>query len=137
MTRRRRPYGDAGAAVVDFVGVAVLLLALVLVVVQLGIVLHVRNVVISAAQEGARHDANADVLDLREGKAVTEAAVAQALSAKAAAGVNVADPTLVPVGSPSSGLQAVEVTVDIDVPLVLVFPDIHLRVRGHALREGP
>ena len=137
MTPRRRPYGegtDAGAAVVDFVGVSVLLLALVLVVVQLGIVLHVRNVLISAAQEGARHDANADVLDLREGKAVTEAAVAQALSAKAAAGVSVADPTLVPVGD---GMQAVEVTVDIDVPLVLVFPDIHLRVRGHALREGP
>ncbi len=137
MTRRRRPYGrdaDAGAAVVDFVGVSVLLLALVLVVLQLGIVLHVRNVAISAAQDGARHDANADVVDLREGKAVAEAAVAQALSAKAAAGVHVADPTLVPVGD---GLQAVEVTVDIDVPLVMVLPDIHLRVRGHALREGP
>jgi Flp pilus assembly protein TadG len=132
--RDRRPYGDAGAAVVEFVGVSVLLLALVLVVVQLGIVLHVRNVVISAAQEGARHDANADVLDLREGKTVTETAVRQALSARAAAGVSVGDPTLVPVGD---GLQAVEVTVDVDVPLVLVLPDIHLRVRGHALREGP
>jgi Flp pilus assembly protein TadG len=129
----KRP-GDAGAAVVDFVGVAILLLALVLVVLQLGIVLHVRNVVISAAQEGARHDANADVVDLREGKAVTEAAVAQALSGKAAAGVHVADPTLVPVGD---GLQAVEVAVDVDVPLVMPLPQIHLRVRGHALREGP
>src|SRR3954451_17028988 len=113
MTPRRRPYGrdsDAGAAVVDFVGVSVLLLALVLVVLQLGIVLHVRNVAISAAQEGARHEADADVVDLREGKAVTQVAVEQALSAKAAAGVHVSDPTLVPVGD---GLEAVEVTVDI------------------------
>jgi len=134
---RRRPRGeppDAGAAVVDFVGVSILLLALVLVVLQLGIVLHVRNVVISAAQEGARHDANADVVDLREGKAVTEAAVAQALSAKAAAAATVGDPVVVPVGD---GLQAVEVTVDVDVPLVLPLPPVHLRVRGHALREGP
>ena len=131
---RRRPAGDAGAAVIDFVGVSVLLLALFLLVLQLGIVLHVRTVLISAAQEGARHDANADVVDLREGRAVTEAAVAQALSSKAAAGVSVSDPTLVPVGD---GLQAVEVTVDAVVPLVMLLPDIHLRVRGHALREGP
>ena len=131
---RRRPDGDAGAAVIDFVGVSVLLLALFLLVLQLGIVLHVRTVLISAAQEGARHDANADVVDLREGRAVTEAAVAQALSEKAAAGVRVSDPTLVPVGD---GLSAVEVTVDAVVPLVMVLPDIHLRVRGHALREGP
>jgi Flp pilus assembly protein TadG len=132
--RRRRPAGDSGAAVIDFVGVAVLLLALFLVVLQLGIVLHVRTVLISAAQEGARHDANADVVDLGEGRAVTEAAVAQALSGKAAAGVTVSDPVLVPVGD---SLQAVEVTVDAVVPLVTLLPDIHLRVRGHALREGP
>jgi Flp pilus assembly protein TadG len=132
--RRRRPAGDSGAAVIDFVGVAVLLLALFLVVLQLGIVLHVRTVLISAAQEGARHDANADVVDLGEGRAVTEAAVAQALSAKAAAAVTVSDPVLVPVGD---SLQAVEVTVDAVVPLVTLLPDIHLRVRGHALREGP
>jgi Flp pilus assembly protein TadG len=132
--RRRRPAGDSGAAVIDFVGVAVLLLALFLVVLQLGIVLHVRTVLISAAQEGARHDANADVVDLGEGRAVTEAAVVQALSAKAAAAVRVSDPVLVPVGD---GLEAVEVTVDAVVPQVTLLPDIHLRVRGHALREGP
>jgi Flp pilus assembly protein TadG len=131
---RRRPAGDSGAAVIDFVGVSVLLLALVLAVLQLGIVLHERNVLVSAAQEGARHGANADVLDLGEGRAVTEAAVAQSLSARAAAAVTVSDPVLVPVGD---GLQAVEVTVDAVVPLVMLLPDIHLRVRGHALREGP
>jgi Flp pilus assembly protein TadG len=132
--RGRRPAGSAGAAVIDFVGVMGLLLLLFLVVLQLGLVLHMRNVLVSAAQEGARHDANADVLDLREGRAVTEAAVAQALSGRAAADVTVADPTLVPVGD---GLQAVEVTIRAKVPLVLLMPDIHLTVRGHALREGP
>jgi Flp pilus assembly protein TadG len=131
--RRPRP-GDAGAAVVDFVGVLGLLLVLFLCVLQLGIVLHVRNVLVSAAQEGARHDANADVVELGEGKAVTRAAVEQALSARAAGDVVVHDPTLVPVGD---GLQAVEITVDAKIPLVFVFPDIHVRVRGHALREGP
>lgn len=131
---RLRRRGDSGAAIVDFVGVMVLLILLFLVVLQLGIVLHVRNVLISAAQEGARHAANADVTDLREGRAVTERAVATALSAEAAASARVADPTLVPVGA---GLQAVEVVIDARVPLVLVLPDITLRVKGHALREGP
>jgi hypothetical protein len=120
--------------VVDFVGVLGLLLLLFLCVLQLGIVLHVRNVLVSAAQEGARHDANADVVELGEGRAVTEAAVAQALSARAAGDVVVHDPTLVAVGD---GLQAVEITVDAKVPLVFVFPDIAIRVRGHAVREGP
>ena len=137
MTRprgRHRRTRDTGAAVVDFVGVMALLILLFLVVLQLGIVLHVRNVLISAAQEGARHAANADVTDLREGRAVTERAVASALSAKAAADARVGDPTLVPVGN---GLQAVEVVIDARIPLVLVMPDITLRVKGHALREGP
>jgi Flp pilus assembly protein TadG len=131
--RRRAAAGDTGAAVIDFVGVLGLLLLLFLVVLQFGLVLHVRNVLVAAAQEGARHDANADVV-IGEGKAVTEAAIAQGLSAKAAGQTVVSAPTLVDV---ADGQQAVEVTVDASVPLVFVFPEIHLRVRGHALREGP
>lgn len=132
--RRRHRAGDTGAAVVDFVGVMGLLVLLFLVVLQVGITLHVRNVLVSAAQEGARHDANADVVDLGEGKAVAQAAVAQALSKKAVAQITVGDPALVPVGD---GLEAVEVTITAKVPLVMVMPDITLTVRGHALREGP
>ncbi|MCA1710356.1 MAG: pilus assembly protein [Actinobacteria bacterium] len=131
--RSRAAAGDTGAAVVDFLGVLGLLLLLFLVVLQLGLVLHVRNVLVAAAQEGARHDANADVV-VGEGKAITEAAIAQALSSKAAGQTVVSTPTLVDVGD---GQSAVEVTVDASVPLVFVFPEIHLRVRGHALREGP
>lgn len=133
MSGQHRPLGEGGAAVVEFVLVAVLVVALFLVVLQVGIVLHVRNVLVAAAQDGARHDANADVVDLTEGQAVAERAVSTALSARTAAGVRVQPPELVPVGN---GLQAVELTIDASVPLVSAFPGLHLRVRGHALREG-
>ena len=130
MSRR----GDRGAAVVDFVGVMALLLLLFLIVLQLGLVLHIRNVLVAAAQEGARHNANADVVDPQEGREVAERAVREALTGRAADDVRIAEPTLVDLGE---GLQAVEVTIDAKIPLVMVLPDISIRVRGHALREGP
>lgn len=130
----RRATGDKGAAVVDFVLVSVLVLALFLLVLQIGLVLHVRNVLVSSAQEGARHAANADV-DIAEGRAVALASVATALSTEIADSAGGSPPTtLVPVGD---GLSAVEVTLDASVPLVLPIAAIHLRVKGHALREGP
>src|SRR3954463_16059676 len=51
---------DDGAAVVDFVLVSVLLVSLFLLVFQVGVVLHVRNVLVASAAEGARYGANAD-----------------------------------------------------------------------------
>ena len=56
MTRRART-GERGAAVVDFVLVLLVLLPLVLGILQLALVLHVRNTLASAAAEGARHAA--------------------------------------------------------------------------------
>ncbi len=117
----------------DFVLVSVLVLALFLVVLQVGLVLHVRNVLVSAAQEGARHAANADV-DPAEGRAVALESVASALSTQIAASSSGSpEVTLVPL---DGGLTAVEVTLDAAVPLVLPIAAIHLRVRGHAVREG-
>lgn len=134
MTRPcRRTTGERGAAVVDFVLVSVLVLALFLVVLQLGLVLHVRNVLVSSAQEGARHAANADV-DVAEGRGVALDAVASALSTQIADSAADSPPSvLVPL---DGGLTAVEVTLDADVPLVLPIAAIHLRVKGHAVREG-
>lgn len=130
----RRTTGEAGAAVVDFVLVSVLVVALFLVVLQVGLVLHVRTVLVSAAQEGARHAANADV-DVQEGRAVALQAVAGALSQRVADSAATSPlSTLVPL---AGGATAVEVTLDASVPLVLPVAAIHLRVRGHALREGP
>ncbi len=45
---------ERGSAVVDFVLVMVLLVPLVLGIVQLGLVLHVRNTLTAAASDGAR-----------------------------------------------------------------------------------
>ena len=131
--RSRPTTGERGAAVVDFVLVSVLVLALFLVVLQVGIVLHVRNVLVSSAQEGARHAANADV-DVAEGRGVALASVATALSTQIADSAAGSPPSvLVPLGD---GLTAVEVTLDAAVPLVLPIAAIHLRVTGHAVREG-
>ena len=56
MTARART-DERGAAVVDFVLVLLVLLPLVLGILQLALVLHVRNTLASAASEGARHAA--------------------------------------------------------------------------------
>ena len=50
----KRPAGDSGAAAVEFALVSILLIALLLAVVQVGIYLHVRNIVAASAAEGAR-----------------------------------------------------------------------------------
>ena len=56
MSRRARA-DERGAAVVDFVLVLLVLLPLVLGILQLALVLHVRNTLASAASEGARYAA--------------------------------------------------------------------------------
>lgn len=132
MTALRRTT-DRGAAVVDFVLVSVLVVALFLVVLQVGLVLHVRNVLVASAQDGARHAANADV-DPAEGREVALASVASALSRRIADSAS--DSPAVSLVPLSSGLTAVEVTLDASVPLVLPIAAIDLRVTGHALREG-
>jgi len=45
---------DSGAAVVEFLLVSIVLIALLMGVVQVGLYLHVRNVVAASAAEGAR-----------------------------------------------------------------------------------
>jgi len=51
---------ERGSAVVDFVLVTVVIVPLFLGILQLALVLHVRNTLSSAASEGARHAATAD-----------------------------------------------------------------------------
>jgi Flp pilus assembly protein TadG len=129
-----RPQADDGAAVVDFVLVSVLVVALFLVALQVGLVLHARNVLVSAAQEGARHAANADVTDLNEAAVIARESIATGLSSSMAAGADIPTPTLVPVGA---GQQAVQVTITAKIPSVVwVVGSISVTVRGHALREG-
>jgi len=70
--------GDDGAAVVEFVLVGVLLLFVFLGVVQVGLVLHTRNVLAADAAEGARHGANFGV-DPSSGGPWTQSLLAHSL----------------------------------------------------------
>lgn len=129
MSRRRA--GDGGAAVVDFVFVSVLVLALFLLVLQVGFVLHARNVLFSAAAEGARYAANAD-RSPADGVDRTRAVVAEALSDRMAARLSyTADLTTV------AGAAVVQITVRGPLPVVfLPAGPLSITVRGHALQEG-
>jgi Flp pilus assembly protein TadG len=87
--RRRaaaRLQDDRGAAVVEFVLVSVPLLFLLLVVLQVAVYLHVRNVVVASAAEGARYGANLDRTSA-DGGPFAEQVLGRGLSARAAAGI--------------------------------------------------
>lgn len=77
---------DAGAAVVEFSLVAILIVTIFVAVLQVGVYVHVRNVIVASAQEGARFAANADV-DSAAGGPRTLQLVAQALSESTADGL--------------------------------------------------
>jgi Flp pilus assembly protein TadG len=129
---RVRPRGDAGAAVVDLVLVSVLLLALFLLVFQVGVVLHARTVLVAAAQDGARYGANADRTP-QDGAGRTSEAIATGLSRTVADRMTVtAEEQATP-----EGLRLVEVTVTGPLPVVfLPAGPLRLTVQGHALEEG-
>jgi len=122
---------DAGSSTVEFTLVSVLLVGLFLAVLQLGFVLHTRNVLIASAQEGARYAANADrgpvdALDR------TRAVVATALSDTVADRMPYDAQEVV-----REGLLTVEVTVRGPLPLVfLPAGPMSITVRGHALEES-
>jgi Flp pilus assembly protein TadG len=78
--------GERGSAVVDFVLVSVLVVALLLAVLQVAVYVHVRNVVVAGAQEGARYAANADV-PAQAGVGRTLEVIGRATSTATAAGL--------------------------------------------------
>jgi TadE-like protein len=55
------PHGDRGAAVVDFVMIAVLLVLLLFAVLQVALYCYARNIVAASAADAARYAANAGV----------------------------------------------------------------------------
>jgi Flp pilus assembly protein TadG len=128
--RSATDHDELGSAVVDFVLVLVVLLPLVLGILQLALVLHVRNTLTAAASEGARHAATADRAPA-DGAAYTRRQISGALAARFAGAVD-ASPTRV------GGAPAVEVTVRAEVPaLGLWGPGVELVARGHATEEAP
>ena len=122
---------EAGNAVVEFVLVVVLLLGLFLGVLQLGLAVHTRTLLVAAAQEGARYAANADRTP-SDGVERTRQLVADALSPEAADAMDVEAELVV-----RDGLQVVEVTVRGPLPVSLLpVSPVEVTVRGHALEEG-
>lgn len=126
----RRPTGDVGSSPVEFVLVGILLTALFLAIMQLGLDLHVRNVLVASASEGARYGANADRAP-PDGVPVTRELITQALSGRFARDVSAGVESV-------DGADVVVIRVRAPLPLLAWFgPASELVVTGHALREGP
>ena len=124
--RTRR--AEDGAAVVDFVLVLVVLVPLFLGILQVGLVLHVRNTLTSAASEGARYAARVD-RGLEDGRARARAQVSDALTGNLRPDVRARDTTV-------QGQPGVEVRIAADVPALGIWgPVLHLDVAGHAVKE--
>ena len=128
----RAPAGDRGAAVVEFTLVSVLLVFLFLLIMQIGLVLHARNVLVSAAQDGARFAANAD-RSPQDGVARTTESISETLGAELAGRMVV---TPLP-ASAADGLPVVGIRVSGPLPFVFApAGPLRITVEGHALEEG-
>lgn len=118
-----------GSAVVDFVLVLVVLVPLFLGILQVALVLMVRNTLASAAAEGARYAATLD-RGPADGLRRTRGQIDGAISGRFARDIEV---TTVLV----DGVPTVRVTVHATVPaLGLGGPAVELDVSAHAVEEG-
>lgn len=112
----------------DFVLVMMILLPLVLGILQLALVLHVRNTLAAAAGEGARFAAVAGS-SAGMGEAKTRELIAGALSERFTHGVDVHPASV-------GGAAGYEAVVVAEVPVLGIGgPGIDLRLTGHAVAE--
>lgn len=122
----RRRFDDSGSAVVEFLGVAVIVALVALALIQLVLALHVRNVLASSAYEGAAHAALAD-RTLSDGEARARVLVEQALGGL--------DANAWARHVTASGSPAVEVTVSTTMPLVGLWGPTEMSVDARAFDE--
>jgi len=119
---------ERGAAVVEFTLVCVVLMTLVLAVVQVGVVIHVRNTLVACAAEGARYGANADRRPV-DGASRTAELAAQTLAVGIADEITARQVVV-------DGVAMVEVEVQATLPLVgYIGIDEAMTVSGHAVDE--
>jgi Flp pilus assembly protein TadG len=125
----RAPRADqSGSAVVDFVLVMLLLVPLVLGIVQVGLVLHVRNTLTAAASDGARAGAPVDGRPA-DAEVRTRELIRGALADQYADRVTAREVV-------RAGVPSVEVEIRADVPALGLFgPAVPLVVDGHAVKE--
>ncbi|MBD1590922.1 TadE/TadG family type IV pilus assembly protein [Pseudarthrobacter polychromogenes] len=116
---------EQGSAVVDFVLVGGLLTMFFLAIIQLTLILHVRNTLIDAAASGARYGTLAD-REAADAEERTRSLIGSALSAGFAEQVSTSEVTV-------QGLRTLEVTVRAPLPVIgLIGPRGMLEVKGHA-----
>lgn len=123
-----RRCADRGSAVVEFVLVAPLLLALAVAVLQVVLTVHVRAVLTSAAAEGARAAALAGA-DPAAGVARARQLLNGTLAGSVVVDVRAQDAVV-------AGLPLQVVEVDARVPLVGLLAPVTMSVQGRALQEG-
>jgi len=116
---------ERGSAVVDFVLVGSLLTLFFLAIIQLALVLHVRNTLIDAAASGARYGTLAD-RGAADAKERTTQLIAVALTPEFARDVSTTE-------TDYAGIRTLEVTVRAPLPVIgLIGPRELLEVKGHA-----
>ena len=116
---------ERGSAVVDFVLVGALVTLLFMSIVQLALVLHVRNTLIDAAASGARYGTLADRTPA-DGAERTAELIRVALIDSMAEDVSVTETT-------HDGVRMLQVTVRAPLPVIgLLGPSGGLEVAGHA-----
>lgn len=127
ITLRRAPAGrsERGSAAVDFVLVGGVLTLIFVSIMQLALVLHVRNTLIDAAGSGARYGALAD-RGPEDARGRTVSLITGSLNAAYATDVQVEE-------IQRGGIRTLRVTVNAPLPAVgLVGPAGGLEVEGHA-----
>lgn len=122
-----RPRSDEGSAVVDFVLVGPLLIAVALGVVQLALALYVRSTLTSAAAEGARAAALAGS-NATVGQARVRDLLETTVADGAVQGIEVSNDWL-------QGRRVVSVDITARLPLIGLLGPTSMTVSGHALAE--
>ena len=121
---------DRGSAIVDFVLVATLATLVFAGLLQFVVILHVRNVLVDCAEQGARFGALAD-RDPAAGAARTRELIRAELSARYARQVSAGRAQV-------QGLATIEVRIEAPLPVIGLLGAGHvLTVSGHALAEPP
>nr|WP_231710145.1 TadE family protein [Arthrobacter zhangbolii] len=116
---------ERGSAVVDFVLVGALVSLVFMAVIQLALVLHVRNTLIDAAATGARYGTLAD-RSPEDGIRRTSELIHASLGAEYAGDITSAEQT-------AGDARLLEITVRAPLPVIgLIGPDGGIEVAGHA-----
>ncbi|HEU0131992.1 MAG TPA: TadE/TadG family type IV pilus assembly protein [Mycobacteriales bacterium] len=127
---------DEGAAVVEFVLVGVLVVTLFMGILQVGLYLHMRNVVVASLAEGAREAANAD-RTCDDGVDRARELVARSIGTRVADGLTFDVPPDGCEVTADGGVVLVQVRAH--GPLPLLFPpvgSVSMNATAHAIKEG-